>query len=133
MRYGVLFFIGVFIGVLLLAVSQALCLTATVTGVTVTLEYDEPNQNTDGSPVADLDHCTLYYNMGAGDVAGKMVPASSPTGNGHIQTPLEVPVLAGMERNVDIWATASDTSGNESPRSNTVNVRLDRLAPGPPK
>ena len=108
-------------------------LTATVTGVTIGVEYDEPDQNADGTPLMDLDHTSIFYNMGAADVKAKDVPATTLTGNGHIEVPFDVPITAGMERIIDVWATASDTSGNESPRSTTIKVRVDRLPPGPPK
>jgi len=127
-------------GLLLLALALALIITpnahaftAKVTGVTITVEYDEPGFNADDSALLDLDHTSIYYNMGAADTKARDVPASAKTGNGHIQIPVDVPVLAGMERTVNLWATASDETGNESGRSNTVTVRVDRLPPGPPK
>ena len=105
----------------------------TITGVSVTALYQEPATNTDGSALTDLDHTSIYYDLGAGPVKAKDVPATALTGNGNITTPVDVPVTEGQEKNVIFWVTASDQSGNESAKSATVTKRIDRLAPGPPR
>ncbi len=116
-------------------VGMASAFEATVTGVNITVNYQEPNVNADipPTPLTDLDHTSIYYNMGLGDVRVKDVPATAPTGNGNITTSFEVPITVGMEKFVDIWATAWDGSFNESAKSNIVRVRVDRLAPAPPR
>lgn len=105
--------------------------TLSVTGAEVTVIYAEPTVNADGSPLVDLDHTTIFHDFGAGGFLD--VLATTLTGGGIITQTLTVPVLAGVEANVDFWLTASDTSGNESTDSPRVTLRIDRLAPGPPQ
>jgi len=112
------------------AVSHAF--TATVTGAVVELAYEEPTVNTNGSALVDLDHTTIYYDMGSGPVEAMQVPASAPTGGATILQAVSVPVVDGQEADVTFWATASDASENESDPSNTATERIDRLAPGAP-
>ena len=104
-----------------------------VTGVTVTATYTEPSTNADNSSLTDLDHTSIYYDMGMGQILGKSVPASSLVGGGNISTSFAVPVSEGMEKDIDFWATAWDTSQNESEKSNIMRKRIDRLRPAPPK
>jgi hypothetical protein len=47
---------------------------------TVTVAYTEPTTGTDGKPLTNLAHTTIYYNAGDGPVIGKVVPASQKTG-----------------------------------------------------
>jgi len=125
---------------ILISVSLLVCLATdsfainfTVTGTNVESSYTEPTVNEDGSPLSDLAKTTIYYDLGAGQVKALDVPASSPTGGGQISQTVTVPIVSGQEANVKFWATATDTSGNESAPSNSVTVRIDRLAPGPPQ
>ena len=43
---------------------------------TVTISYTEPTTGTDGKPLTNLAHTTIYYNAGEGPVIAKVVPAS---------------------------------------------------------
>lgn len=106
---------------------------ATVTGTQITLDYTEPTTNKDGSLLTDLDHTTIYYDKGEGTVKAKDVPATALTGGGSISEQFVVPVAEDTEADVNIWATATDTSGNESADSEIITKRIDRLAPGAPK
>jgi hypothetical protein len=115
------------------AVSTAEAFTVTATGTIVRVSYTEPAVNMDNSPLTDLDHTTIYYDMGNGPVLALVVPASRATGGGNIAQDVTIPVLAGQQATVSFYATASDQSKNESDRSNTVVIRIDRLAPGPPQ
>ncbi len=117
-----------------LHVAGVYALDFTVSGVVVSFSYVEPSTNEDGSILFDLDKCTAWYNLndGSGDLLGKVIPASSPAGGQLIEGSFEVPVVAGVERDVDFWATCLDKSGNESKKSNIIRVRIDRLAPSPP-
>lgn len=107
--------------------------TVTPTGAIVEIKYTEPLDNTDGSPVTDLSHCTLYYDTGQGVVKAKDFPASSPSGGAEITTSYEVPWTGGQEFNVRFWMTASDLSGNESGASVEKVIRIDKLAPNAPR
>ena len=102
-----------------------------LTGTQVEASYTEPTTNADGSPLTDLHHTSIYYDMGAGAVNVVDLP-SSLTGGGIVQYSFVVPILDGQERAVSFWATATDGSGNTSEPSTPVIVRIDRLAPAPP-
>lgn len=101
-------------------------------GVVIVLEYTEPTANEDGSQLVDLHHTSVYYDMGAGAVNVIDLPASLMTGGGVKEYSFQVPVAAGAEVDVLVWATATDTSGNTSDPSEPLVIRLDRRTPKPP-
>ena len=123
---------GLMIASLLVFGERAFALTLTLSGAEITVEYTEPTTNENGAVLEDLSHTSIYYDMGDGAVKAVDVPAANPTGGGVISQAVTVPVTSGMERDVQIWATASDGSGNESAPSETKVVRVDRLAPSAP-
>ena len=104
----------------------------TLHGTELTLEYQEPTANEDGSGLTDLSHTSIFYDMGKGPVNVVDLPAALNTGGGAVSYSFTVPVLDKQENNVAIWATATDTSGNSSAPSEPLNIRIDRLAPNPP-
>lgn len=102
--------------------------------VTITLQYTEPSQNADGTPLRDLDHTTIYYDVGAGEVRAADVPASSPAGGGTITHKIIIPIAASKkEVTARIWVTGTDKSGNESTPSQVVSTRLGKTAPVAPQ
>jgi hypothetical protein len=113
-----------------------------VDSVNVTAAYTEPTTNADPelSPLVDLDHVTVYYDLGFGDgpQIGVEVPASSPTGGMGMTAILPVPVADGQEADVTFFARAFDrdkldgSPGNASADSSTDVLRVDRLAPSAP-
>jgi len=114
--------------------AAAAAITFTVTGSVVEARYSEPTTNADGSPLADLAHTNVFFQFpGQAPVKGPNVPASALTGAGAILTTVTVPVVAGQEADVTFWATATDTSANESVRSTEFVKRIDRLPPGAPQ
>lgn len=113
--------------------SDVYAIDASVTGVEVAVTYQEPATNADGSPLSDLDHTTIYHNFGGPKVEAARAPATASVGNGLITRTITIPVGENQEVNVDIWATATDSSGNEGAESARVTKRIDRLAPGAPK
>lgn len=118
-------------------------LTVTVNGVEVTVTYTEPTENkcdpavgcSTPAPLQDLSHTNVYFELASGGGPQKQpdIPASTTAGGGPVSTTVTVPILEGQEDDVTFWATATDTSGNESDPSNSVVRRFDRLAPAPPK
>lgn len=110
--------------ILLTLMGTAFALTADKTGTEVTIQYDEPTKNEDDSPLTDLDKTTIYYEDQSVDV-----PASAPTGGGHIVQVVTVASQPHTERDISFTATATDDSGNESVPSVPVIVRVDELAP----
>jgi hypothetical protein len=105
--------------------SPSVCQSATVT-----LVWDEPTTNTDGSALTDLATIKVYQD----GVAIKSVPASRATGGGLNQTTtVTVPdPAAGTTKTYSFYCTAIDTAGNESVASNTVTRFFDALAPASP-
>ena len=118
---------------LIISCSVAQAFTVTLTGAMVRVEYTEPIDNEDGSITNDLNHCELFYDVGAGAVKGMDIPASSPAGGADMSASLEIPVISGQEVDVKFWLTAVDLSGNSSKPSELFFVRIDRLAPNPPR
>ncbi|MDR4471233.1 MAG: hypothetical protein MRJ92_00860 [Nitrospira sp.] len=55
---------------------------------TITVSYTEPTTGTDGKPLTNLAHTTIYYNAGDGPVIAKVVPASQKTGAAPSLRPL---------------------------------------------
>lgn len=119
-----------------------LLLAAPVHGITVTpagqssnlqVEYDEPTENHNGTPLQDLEDTHVTYDKGAGQVECSRTPASTATGGGHVQTMCSVPANRGEEFDVDIRAYATDHVGNVSDPSETVTKYIDRNPPKGPK
>lgn len=108
-------------------------LTVTADGITVTVTYTEPTTNKNATALTDLDHCNVYYNIGAGDVKTANVPASAMTGGAQKSSQFTVPVAPDAEVDAGFNATCSDTTGNESDHSQAVQKRLDSLPPGIPQ
>jgi len=107
----------------------------TPTATEVLAECDEPTTNVDGSPCDDLAFIRFYYQKSAAEapVMALQVNASSPSGGGHVSARFQVPVAQDQQADVQFWATAVDTTGNESDRSEVRTVRIDRLRPSPPR
>jgi len=103
-----------------------------LTGSEVTVRYQEPTTNKDGSPLVDMDHTSIYSKVG--DLTEKVgdQPASSINGGGSIEFKFIANVGADQEANVDVWATAFDLAGNESDPSPVNTVRIDHLPPAAP-
>ena len=112
---------------------SSFAITASQTGATVSVSYQEPDTNADGTLLQDLDHTNVMGNLGTGTVFLSTVTATALAGNGNISTSFTVPVSSGTSKTFSIWATATDISGNTSLPSNTVILTIDRLAPAPPR
>lgn len=133
MRRLLLLAVAVVLGLVLPRPAGAI--TFTVTGSVVEASYTEPTTNADAalSPLTDLAHTNVYHQVpGQSPVKAPNVPATALTGGGAIVTTVTVPIVAGQQADVTFWATATDTSGNESARSTEFIRRIDRLPPGPP-
>ena len=91
--------------------------------VAVTLTWDAPTTNTDGSPLTDLGGYKLY----CGSSVGTYAPIRD-VGN-VLEYPISNDLADGTHHCV---ATAYDTSGNESAYSTEVVFPLDRVGPGAP-
>lgn len=82
---------------------------------TVMVSYTEPTANIAGKPLQSLTKTTIYYDLGAGRVAAKEVPATKASGGGHIVETITVPVKGSQDARARICVTATDGNGNESP------------------
>lgn len=119
---------------MLLAIAPVMAFEVNVNGVDVTVTYKEPSTNSDGSALQDLSHTNVYHQLGNGEpVKSANVPAVAATGGGAKEVKIAVPVQAGQEASATFWATATDKSSNESAKSATVNLTIDRLPPAPPQ
>lgn len=78
-----------------------------------------------------MKHCSIYFTDGAQTAKIKDIPASKPEGGGEIQTEIEIETQG--EITATFWATATDTSNNESIKSNTITIKIDKLAPCKPQ
>ena len=110
----------------------------TPTGSVINVSYIEPTQNTDNSALNDLAKTTINWRVcpvsgTCSAVYTKVdVAASALVGGGSISRDVTVPVTPGQEVNVEVFATATDLSGNVSPESVHVVKRVDRLSPKAP-
>lgn len=113
----------------LLSVSQA---GVTVVGANVKMEWTEPTQNQDGSPLTDLKETVGSYLLPGGQetVCGT-VPATSPAGGKTVSTTCVISLPSPASLDVTFRAVARDTSGNTSPPVE-IKQRIDRLAPKAP-
>jgi len=109
-----------------------------MTGSNVEATYIEPvnNEPDDAgniTPLTDLGKTTIKFQVqGSADITTTDVPATAPTGGGSIDQTVVVPALGQKQASVDFWATATDTSGNESVPSAKTTLSIDKLAPMPP-
>ena len=84
---------------------------------TATITYSEPTTGTDGKPLTNLAHTTIYYNAGDGPVIAKVVPASQKTGGGSISQTITIAVANQSEQEVMVCVTATDSDDREGPAS----------------
>jgi len=101
--------------------------------VKLTAQYDEGTKTTGGSPLVGLSHTNVWYQIGsAAPVKSADVPATSPTGGGHVVTDVVFPSLLGAVTVGSFWATETTVGGVESPASNKVTFTVDRTVPEAP-
>ena len=82
---------------------------------TITVAYTEPTAGTDGKPLTNLAHTTIYYNAGDGPVIAKVVPASQKTGGGAVSQVITVSLPNQSEQEVTVCVTATDSDDREGP------------------
>lgn len=110
--------------ILLLAVLVMFSIpTGAVAGTSnVTLAWDAPTTNADGTPLTDLKGYKLYYGPESGNYT-----QSIDVGN-----VTEYKVVSLPDGPYYFVVTAYDTGGNEGDYSNEVNTVLDTVPPGNP-
>ena len=120
--------------------SVALAITGGVSGTQVTVSYQEPTTNEvdylgNTTTLDDLHATSIYYQMPGSTtpVVALVVLSTSTTGGASISKAITVPSQNKRRVAYTFWATATDTSGNESIASPTFSVIIDKLAPAPPK
>lgn len=106
---------------------------ATLKQVPAGLEYayKEPSTNSNGSPLVDLDHTSIFVDVGAGPVKIMDVPATAAAGGGDIVQILQNPFAEGQEGTVTAFSIAVDDNGNEGLKGGEATADVDFLAPGP--
>ncbi|TAL59158.1 MAG: hypothetical protein EPN85_09745 [Bacteroidetes bacterium] len=84
----------------------------------VQVSYVEPIGNVDGTTLSDLSFCTIYID----NFKVVEIPATSPYGGGSGKSQIDIP--SGQHT---VYATATDTSGNESGKSEIIQVSIPAL------
>lgn len=103
---------------------------------TVTVDYDEPTTVKSGEPLTNLKDVTIFWRLDQTGVQGveqkKVIPATKPTGGGHVTNVLTVPdpTTCGPAL-VSIDAMATTTTGLMSPRHGWVGKTIDTTNPIP--
>lgn len=111
----------------------------TPTGTVLIVVYTEPITNTDNSPLTDLAKTTVNSRVcpttGVCTTVYTQVDviASAISGGATVSKAVTISIAPGQENNVEVFATATDLSGNVSPESLHVVKRVDRLSPSAPK
>ena len=104
----------------------------------VVVSYEEPTESAPDdngavAPLDDLAFTRVYHSInGEVPVAGPNVLATGLVGGQTVTTTVTVILPTPGKYVVEIWATATDTSGNESDRSNVIVKRFDFVKPKPP-
>ena len=98
-----------------------LCFAAAGSAADITLSWDAPNSNSDGTPLTDLAGYKIYVSKSPGLYAD-----SIDVGNVLTKT-----LTNFCEGTYYFVATAYDTSGNESAYSNEVSKAIN-IAPAAP-
>jgi hypothetical protein len=83
----------------------------------VTISYTEPTTGTDGKPLKNLSHTTIYYNTGDGPVIAKVIPASQKSGGGSVSQTISIPLQSQQEQEVTVCVSATDDDDREGPAS----------------
>jgi hypothetical protein len=83
----------------------------------VTISYTEPTTGTDGKPLKNLSHTTIYYNTGDGPVIAKVIPASQKSGGGSVSQTISIPLQNQQEQEVAVCVSATDDDDREGPAS----------------
>lgn len=83
----------------------------------VTISYTEPTTGTDGKPLKNLSHTTIYYNTGDGPVIAKVIPASQKSGGGSVSQTVSIPVQSQQDQEVTVCVSATDDDDREGPAS----------------
>lgn len=100
--------------------------------VELTITYDEPTTNVDGTPLADMAYSTIYITSPAGTHKAPVIAAVDVHGGKHIQTPIQVNAPENTSTSIKMAVSATDLSGNEGPKSVEVEHILDRIGPAVP-
>ena len=93
---------------------------------TVTISYIEPSQSVGGQPLTDLKEIVIYLKQDAGAEVPHKFPATKATGGGSVSKVITVadPPACGKST-ITAFATAVDTSNNESTRAGPVSTVRD--------
>ena len=114
---------------LMLWAVPAWALDAQQVSKTLRITYDEPTENADLTPLADLAETRILVVTDGTPMPEMVIPATAPSGGGSISQDVTVPFTPNTLVNVDIEVTAVDTSGNAS-EIVPANITIDWLPPG---
>ena len=93
---------------------------------TVTISYIEPSQTVGGQPITNLKEIVVYLKQDAGAEVAHRFPATKASGGGAVSKVITVadPPVCGKST-ITAFATAVDTSNNESTRAGPVSTVRD--------
>lgn len=130
------FFTIFFLTTIILSISKCsddnivYALDVTVSSSEITVIYDEPALNSDGTPLTDLFFTTIYVQLGIDTVPiVEDIFSATLTGKAHIIHNMFISTPQDRLTDIDIWVTATDTSGNENIPSPIITRTMDKLAP----
>lgn len=80
----------------------------------LTVQYQEPTTQQDGSPLKDLMKTSIYTDLGGGFVKIRDIPASSPSGGGMVKETIPLNAQMKLKKRFKICVTATDRRGLEN-------------------
>ena len=96
----------------------------------IDVSYVEPTTTQNGTPLDDLSHTVLSVKHEGVEIFQATIPAINPEGGTHIAETVEVDLLPGERKVLDVSVVAIDGMGNASTPT-MAQLGLDREAPGP--
>ena len=100
--------------------------------VEIHVSYSEPTTNVDGTPLTDLAYSTIYVITPTGTIKAPVVKETSLQGGGKIDTTVQVNAPEGTKTILKFQVSATDTSGNEGPKTDPSVMIVDRVGPSAP-
>jgi len=97
--------------------------------------YTEPSTNNDGTPLLNLDSCSVWYSIDGRETEAARVTASSPKGGQDNSWTGFVAVQPNTVKDVLMWGTCSNNSNHTpSDKSTILTIHVDRtnVVPMPP-
>lgn len=100
--------------------------------VAFTVTYDEPSLKKNGQPLDDLKEVQIWSSyLNYAPYATIIFGASTPAGGQTMTTSNNINIPPGEKTTVKFWGIAINLAGQESDRSDTQEIVVDRTLPDP--